>query len=972
MGAARRVRGKCPRRGRVSRRGVASVLAVMFLIIFGSLVAAMGVASTGNIRTATVHLHVLRAMSAAETGMAVAEDRLDEACARFVVSKGEIDADMVRALWTGDAGAIGTHTVLAPPSGFAETGSPDGIAEALRNRFNADENVITGAGFIDAATIASAPAGVTEGVYSGTDWVYTPAVALEAMDETDAVPPPAFQIQYAPLADWSGVRVIVEGMAFDFARGGEPIRRTITRDFRLTKRIDHAIISNTRVLIGKNVSIEGDMGTRFDQVDFPDADPVVMRSDFEGLDPVLDLKLQMLYDALAANDIDEDNRLRVGHPIEGAGIPADDDFDHDGENDGAFTDATGDGYVDDFDVFINHFDKDHDHRVTLSTALTDGTPAAGRSPEFVYDDGTPIDEALALMIDSAHPDRNANGRYGWTDTDNDGYFDAGTEFLVDWDPNLSVYADQVLGYRDGFLDAMDRYAKVSGTIYHRVTQPAWIDGQGDYRPRVQGPIDPATGKPPKVFDAGDDVLPPIGADSFEDAENDLLLAADGDDFWQQVADQLGVATTDLTHWTTAMNPGGADDPWFRAVWADTNNDGLPDNAGEAYHEQSPYNSPNYADIYFRPVFRNFVFRNVEIPMGLNALFESCTFVGATRVRAYTHNTHRHWNLYGALDPNGGGIPTVRFPRYVYGDDAYAEPYDDAPSALDEANSPPEVFPLLTLPSISPLDKGDVRVSEQDALVGLSYASLPDPLYIDGVRVVDTKPYSNNIRFHDCLVVGSIVSDTPEVYTQVRNKLQFTGATRFAPQHPDAPDDGYLNPDEADEEILARSSMMAPNYSVDIGSYNAPQAQDVRLHGAIIAGVLDVRGNTSIDGALILTFNPVRGEAPLVDALGDAVGNPADFNASLGYHDESVGDYESINPANMPVIDGQRIAGWDTNGDGLIDIPSTSPQPPGSTPIPFEGYGRVVIHPDPDLVLPDGLMLPISAPPIAGSYREGSY
>lgn len=971
MGAARRDR--CVRRGvRFSRRGVASVLAMMFLIIFGSLVAAMSVASTGNIRTAAVHLHVLRAMSAAETGMAVAESRLDEACGRFVISRGEVTPELSQALWTGDTGLIGTHVVLDPPSGHAEAGLPSGIAEALRNRHNADTNIIAGAGFIEAAAIDGAPPGVAGGVYASTDWVYTPAVALHAMEEGEAVPPPAFQIRYAPLADWSGVRVIVEGMAFDYSRGGEPIRRTITRDFRLAKRIDHAVLSNSRILIGKNVHIEGDLGTRFDQVEFPDADPVVMRSDFEGLDPVLDAKLAALYAAIIANDVDEDNRLRVGHPVEGAGLPADADFDSDGESDGAFQDATGDGYVDDFDVFINHFDTDNDNRVTLSAALIDGTPADGRAPEFVFDDGTPMDDALALMIDSAHPDRNGNGRWGWGDADNDGFFDADTEFLSDFDANLGVYADQVLGYRDGFIDAMDRYAKVSGTLYHRVTQDAWVDAQGDYRPRVEGVVDPETGEPPKVFNAGDDVLPPIGTDSFEDAENDLLLAADGDPFWQQVADQLGVGVGSLSNWTTAMNPGGDGQPWFQAVWDDLNRDGLPDNAADAHYETSPYNAPNYADVYFRPVFRNFVFRNVEVPMGLNALFENCTFVGATRVRAHTDNTHRHWNLYGALDPNGGGIPTPRYPRYVYGDDTFSEPYDDAPSALDEANSPPEVFPLLTIPSISPLDKGDVRASEEGALVGLSYGSLPDPLYVDGVRVVDTKPYSNNLRFHDCLIVGSIVSDTPSVYTQVRNKLQFTGATRFAPVHPDAPEDGYLNPDEADLEILERSSMMAPNYSVDIGSFNAPQEQDVRLRGAIIAGVLDARGNTSIDGALILTFNPVRGEAPLVDALGDAVGNPADFNASLGYHDESVGDYESISPSDMPVIDGDRIAGWDTNGDGLIDVPSTSPQPPGSTPIPFEGYGSVIIRHDPDLILPDGILLPLSAPAVSGSYREGSY
>src|SRR5690606_27116178 len=65
---ARRRRPRPAGRAAAARRGVASVLAMMFLILFGSLVAAMAVASTGNIRTAASHLSVMRAQAAAETG----------------------------------------------------------------------------------------------------------------------------------------------------------------------------------------------------------------------------------------------------------------------------------------------------------------------------------------------------------------------------------------------------------------------------------------------------------------------------------------------------------------------------------------------------------------------------------------------------------------------------------------------------------------------------------------------------------------------------------------------------------------------------------------------------------------------------------------------------------------------------------------------------------------------------------------
>src|SRR5262249_21155627 len=137
-----------------------------------------------------------------------------------------------------------------------------------------------------------------------------------------------------------------------------------------------------------------------------------------------------------------------------------------------------------------------------------------------------------------------------------------------------------------------------------------------------------------------------------------------------------------------------------------------------------------------------------------------------------------------------------------------------------------------------------------------YNLLPAPLTVpidlngDGVasdKCYDTKKLANNIRFHDCLVVGSVIADKPTVYTHVRNKLQFSGATRFTQVNPDYPDDPQKNPDPDHVEEIAKSSMMVPNYSVDIGAINPPPQQDVKLQGAIVAGVIDIRGNAEIRG-----------------------------------------------------------------------------------------------------------------------------
>ncbi len=948
-----------------SRRGVASVLAMMFLVIFGSLIAAMGVVTTGNIRTAATHLRVMRAMGAAETGMAIAEARLNEAAGRFVVSESDINSTMTTALWDGAAGTIGDYSVLPPPSGHAEGGLPAGVMQALVNRHFADENIISGGEFIDEPAIAAAPANASSTVYRMSNWVFTPAVALETPNVNEALPP-AFQIRYAPLADGEHIRIIVDGIVFDDMRSGKPIRRTISRDYRLVKRVDQAIISPSRIMIGKNVLVEGNLGARFEDVTFNNGDPLVLKSDFVGIDPGLDVKLQLLFDALLASDVDGDNRLRVGHPVEGAAVPPDQDFDGDTTPDGAFNDVTQDGYVDEFDVFIRHFDSNGDGRLTLSSALIAGTPAglAGSSPEFE------LDEDLALLIDSGRPDRNRNGLFGWVDTDNDTFYDPEAELPVDYDDFNSVYADVELGWRDGYLDVLDRYSKVSGRLMFTVSESDWITEQGDYSPRLQGPIDPARGESPITFNAGADDVPLITADSFSDTESALQAAADGDLFWNQVATQLGVATTDLETWTIAQNSGATDAPWFEAVWADNDLDGLPDNSDVAYYEKAPFNSPAFADWYYRPVFRNFVFRNVQIPMGLNALFDNCTFVGVTYVRTYIDNSHPHWTVFGKRQTDTG-VPVPLFPRTVWGDDGSEDPaesYDGLPSTA----IPPD---QMLLRATSPLDKGDVLDSEIGTYSPADYASLPEPLVINGLRVTDTKLYSNNIRFHDSLFVGSIISDPPQIFTQVRNKLQFTGKTRFSTVHPELPDDGYYNPDPADLIEIAKSSMMLPNYSVDIGSFNSPPEQNVNLNGAIVAGILDVRGNATITGALLLTYAPVLGEGALQDVFGNPIGNPAGFNATLGYFGPDDGDFESLDPNTLPEIGGVKIVGWDLPPyDGIPDLPHdadpVAAQAAGGVIVPFYGYGRIVLRHDPNMTLPSGIRLPIQVRAEPGTYREG--
>lgn len=947
------------------RRAVASVLAMMLLILFGSLVTAMAISSKGNIRTADTQLHVMRALGAAETGLAVAEQRLGEAASRFIVSRGSLDGSAGADLWTGNLGGLGTVQILSPPSGFAEASLPGGLAEAVANRHASDVGIVPFDG-LTGPVIGTATAGADLSVYREDYWVFTPLVRLE--DRPEGEMPVSFQVVYAPLADGQTVRAIVTGYDFDNSRGGRPVTRTVSRDFVLSKRIDHAIVSNSRIMIGRNVHVEGDLGARFTGVEHANGHPIVTKSDFFGIDPDLDTKLEAFYAGLGLYDVDGDNRLRIGHPVESLGIPPDEDLDGDTVPDGVYADATGDGYLDEFDLFIRHFDKDGDGRVVLSAALTAGTPAEGLTPEFVGSGGVPLNDDLALLIDSSNADRNRNGIYGFVDENGNGMWDPDSETLLDYDPVRGVYRDQVLGYRDGFIDKLDRYTKIRGQLAFKVTSDAWVDAQGDWKYRLEGSIN-AGDRSPVEFGLSDTRLPEISASSFTDTETALRSAANGQSFAQQVADNLVVSVDALGAYNEVKPPGT---PRYFRVDPDLNGDGRPDNWATAYYEKVPFNSPSYSDWYYRPVYENMVFKDVVIPMGTNALFRNCQFIGVTYVRTHSGNTHPNWTLYGRMTMDAvSGRPKPERDRVVYGNDP-GEDGSDAPEMLPESAIPPNQWILL---ATEPLDKGDILASQVGGVDPAGYALLPAPLVVNGRRITDTRELSNNIRFHDCLFVGSIVSDTPEEYTQVRNKFQFTGGTRFLSKHPEYPDDPTYNPKASDLAEIAKSSMMLPNYSVDIGSFNSPPTQNVQLKGAVIAGVLDVRGSASIDGAMILTFNPTLGAGPLQDSQGNPVGNPAGFNATLGYFGPEDGDSESLDPSTLPTVDGVKIVGWDLDGDGLADLgptdtPSEDELAAGATAVPFYGLGQIHLKFDPNMVLPDGIMLPLQIRKTAGTYREG--
>ena len=188
--------------------------------------------------------------------------------------------------------------------------------------------------------------------------------------------------------------------------------------------------------------------------------------------------------------------------------------------------------------------------------------------------------------------------------------------------------------------------------------------------------------------------------------------------------------------------------------------------------------------------------------------------------------------------------------------------------------------------------------------------------VSGNPELDTKPFSNNVRFHDCTFEGAVVSDAPPAFTHIRNKIAFTGKTQF---------DVSSSPDP---DPFSRSTILTPHYSIEMGSFfdAASTNEVVNLSGTIVAGVLDLRGQIELNGTILTTFEPMSNQAPVV-------GNTSpQFNTTLGYFPSSSGDLEA-------------------------ELPAT-------------GVGVIHIRYDPTLALPDGILGPVDLTPLTASYFEG--
>jgi Tfp pilus assembly protein PilX len=145
------------------------------------------------------------------------------------------------------------------------------------------------------------------------------------------------------------------------------------------------------------------------------------------------------------------------------------------------------------------------------------------------------------------------------------------------------------------------------------------------------------------------------------------------------------------------------------------------------------------------------------------------------------------------------------------------------------------------------------------------------LYVDAGKT--TSNY-NNVRFDNCNFKGTIVSNTPQTFNWQKNTLYFTGSATFQ------------NNASADTTILA------PHFNVNLGNTNPVAGTNNVLQGAIVGGIVDVRGNAEVFGTII----------SMADTSSNTSGYVTNIGATLndgGSETVAIGDVGTINITPNP-------------------------------------------------------------------------
>jgi len=369
-------------RFRPYRRGVAAMLAMLFLVIFTTLAVAMLAMSTGNVQAASNLSDTARAQAASESGLRWMAYRFKK-MTRPKTTTGNITSAVATTLW---------------PS--LRTSITNDFATMLLS----SERVTGGSGTL--VTSASIMTDVNGSAFS-------------------------LSIQQHPLyvgdpLDARYVRVTSTGRY-------KAAVRSVSMEFKIDKKVKFAVIGKVPIQLGRNTIVEGPIGMGT-AGKYP---PIYMLSDFTHFDTTLKNRVASFNTLLKNYHTGNDGRISVNNSAE-----------YKRATDAGYKDSNKDGYVDEYDLFLDRFDTNSDASVTRAEFTNPST-------NKLYDDN------LFTAIDTL------NGP------------------MFDGDPARTGYADDKIDNRDG-------YAKVRGQITLATTSSPWssnLAGNGQtINDMITGPI----------------------------------------------------------------------------------------------------------------------------------------------------------------------------------------------------------------------------------------------------------------------------------------------------------------------------------------------------------------------------------------------------------------------------------------------------------------------------------------------------
>ncbi len=138
---------------------------------------------------------------------------------------------------------------------------------------------------------------------------------------------------------------------------------------------------------------------------------------------------------------------------------------------------------------------------------------------------------------------------------------------------------------------------------------------------------------------------------------------------------------------------------------------------------------------------------------------------------------------------------------------------------------------------------------------------------DGILYIDCAKsgsgYYNNVRFENCTFNGPIVTDTPKVFKWRENCLYFTGTETF------------------NNTTMKEATILAPEFNVNLGNTDPVDGDTNKLTGAIVGGIVDIRGNAEIHGTVISMCDTTQWTSGYVTNIGATLGDGGSETTELG-------------------------------------------------------------------------------------------